>query len=176
MPVYVLDDDGNYQPARTDSSASLLVLSDEMTAAEIGAELGLVADRWWALGEIEQHPDRGHRARKGHRHNGWEISSRRPDTEALEDHLTDLLDRIGDRAPLVASLAADSRVLSVRLWLSHFTDNEAPGFSFPDELLRRLLDLRLGLDLGVWFLSRDEDWEGKPRPPAQPFFVQGREP
>jgi hypothetical protein len=157
MPIFLSDENGNHQPARTDSGAELVVLSDDLTPSEVGTELGLVADCWWLRGEFVSHPqeERWHRSRP-YPHNGWTLASRLPKSEPAEKHLADLLERIGPHARRVSELASDPRIVSARLWLVHHTDNENPGFSLSDWLLKRVVALGVGLDADVYVIPSVE--------------------
>jgi hypothetical protein len=177
MPIFVIDENGNYQPARTDSGASLVVLSDELTPSDVGTELGLVADRWWLRGEFVSHPqdERWHRSRP-HSHNGWELASRLPEVEPVEKHLVELLERFGPQARRVSELVSDPRIVSIRLSLGHHTNNENPGFSFSDWLLKQVVALGVGLDLDVYVIQDELEGEREPALPFVPARRLGKRP
>jgi hypothetical protein len=154
MPIFLANEDGTYVPARTSSSARLVVLSVERTPDEITAHLGMTPNRWWLAGEFGSHPqDPRWRPSRPKRFNGWELESRLPADAPPDAHLVDLLDLIGDAADKVAELTADPRIHSVRLWLGHYTDNENPGFSLNAEFVNRLFRLGTGIEIDVYVSS-----------------------
>jgi hypothetical protein len=160
MPIFLANEDGTYVPARTTSSASLVILSVERRPDEITTHLGMTPDRWWLAGEFESHPqDPRWRRSRPHPFDGWELASRLPEDAAPDAHLVDLLDRIGDAADRVSALVADPRIRSVRLWLVHHSDNENPGFSLNAALVERLNRLGTGLDVDVYALDEPIDGE-----------------
>jgi hypothetical protein len=150
MPLFLMDEDRTYQPARTDSGASLVILASELHPNDIGARIGLAADRWWLRGESESHPSNGVTRRIPHKNSGWVIESRPERTASAEEHLMDLLDRIGDRTEAIAALRSDDGVLSVALWIGHHTDNGNPGFSFKHDVLQRIAALGSSLEIDVY--------------------------
>ena len=132
MPIFLANEDGSYTPAQTNSSARLVVLSDDLPPDEIGEALGLTPDRWWLRGEFDSHPrDERWRRSRPHPFNGWEVGSRLPKDAPPDEHLLDLLDRIGSANHRVAGLVVHPRIHSVRVWLGHFTDNENPASRSP---------------------------------------------
>jgi len=157
MPIFLANEDGTYVPARTSSSARLVVLSQDQRPEDISARLGLTPDRWWLAGEFESHPqDPRWRPSRPKPFNGWELESRLPEDAAPDAHLTDLLDRIGEAADKVADLAMDPRIHSARVWVGHHTDNENPGFSLSPDLVARLTRLATGLEVDVYVLAEPD--------------------
>lgn len=154
MPIFLANEDGTFVPARTSSSARLVVLSVKRLPDEITTHLGMTPDRWWLAGEFESHPqDPRWRPSRPKPFNGWELESRLPEDAAPDAHLVDLLDRIGDAADKVADLVADPEIHSVRLWLGHHSDNVNPGFSLNAALVKRLDRLGTGLEVDVYALD-----------------------
>ena len=152
------NEDGTFVPARTSSSARLVVLSVERTPDEITAHLGLTPDRWALAGEFGSHPqDPRWRPSRPNPYNVWELESRLTADASPDAHLVDVLDLIGDAADKVADLTADTRIHSVRLWLGHHSDNVNPGFSLNADLMNRLGRLGTGLEVDVYALSVEED-------------------
>ena len=91
--------------------ASLLVLADRMSAAELRALIGLEPDRSWDQG------DSVGRTGRGRRHStGWCIDAAgiglRPEVA-----VGDILDRVATVADRIRAAAADPRVRSVGLWV-----------------------------------------------------------
>lgn len=160
MPIFLANEDGTFVPARTRSSASLVVLSVERLPDQITTHLGMPPDRWCLAGEFQSHPqDPGWRRSRPYPSNVWELRSRLPGDAAPDAHLVDLLDRIGDAADKVADLVVDPEIHSVRLWLGHHSDNVNPGFSLNAELLKRLDRLATGLEVDVYALDEAESGE-----------------
>jgi hypothetical protein len=151
VPIFLANEDGSYVPAQTSSSASLVVLSADIPADQISADLGITPDRWWVRGEFEFHPqDSRSRHSRPFPFNGWELASQLPETAPPEDHLVDLLERIGPAGPRVAALVGNPQVASVRLRVGHHTDNANPGLSLSDSLLQRVGALGTGVELDVY--------------------------
>jgi hypothetical protein len=157
MPIVLANEDGSYVEPHKTSTASLWVLSDELTPDEISQALRLRPDRWHMRGEVEAHPPETRwRRSRPFPHNAWTLDSRLAETSEPEEHIADLLDRIGDRAELVASLAADARVHSVRLWLTLRIDNANPGIELNATLIARLATIGTNLAVDVYVDFGDE--------------------
>lgn len=91
--------------------ASLVVLADRMSAADLRELIGLEPDRSWDQG------DSVGRTGRGRRHStGWSIDAAgmglRP-----ESAIGDILDRVATVADRIRAAAADPRVRSVALWV-----------------------------------------------------------
>jgi hypothetical protein len=91
--------------------ASLVVLAEGMSAAELRELIGLEPDRSWDLG------DSIGRTARGRRHStGWCIDAAGVDMPP-ESAIADLLDRISIVEGRIRAAAADPRVRSVALWV-----------------------------------------------------------
>jgi hypothetical protein len=121
---------------------------------EIGARLGLMADRWFLRGEFEAHPkgDRSKRSRP-FPFNGWELRSTIGDTATPNEHLASLLERLKSAAASIGNLARDPQIHSIRLWLGHHTDNENPGISLSPALVTEIAKLGTGIELDIYVVS-----------------------
>ena len=85
--------------------ASLVVLSNTITSADIEEHLGLVGDRRWDVGE----PVRpGSKARQ--RFAGWEITSRVDRSAPASSHVQDLLGRAYPLADRISALAVAGQI------------------------------------------------------------------
>jgi hypothetical protein len=157
MPIVLANEDGSYVEPHKTSRASLWVLSDEFTPDQISAVLGLSPDRWHVRGGFGvQPPETRWRQSHPNPHHAWTLDSRLPETSAPEDHIADLLDRIGDRADAVASLASDPRMHSVRLWVVLRIDNANPGIELPAVLIARLASIGTNLAVDVYVDLEDD--------------------
>jgi len=146
MPTYLTDEAGKYVPERVRSRARLVVLSDSLEPTKLAERLGLAPDESWLRG------DRRHGGGQ-HLHHGFAIESRLPEVRSPEDHLADLVERLGPAALRVSALADDPEVHSARVWVSRHGENWNPGFSLTARLVRSLDALSLGLDIDVYVVS-----------------------
>jgi hypothetical protein len=121
------------------TDASLVILSEKLSAAELQAMIGLTPDRSWESGDPI--------GRSGHarqRFSGWRVDVAQSEQTA-ESQISALFDRIRAVEERIAAVASDPRVHSVALWVT------AEGDRFALELApSRLLDIaRLGATLKV---------------------------
>ncbi len=91
--------------------ASLVVLADGITAAELRGLIGLEPDISWDRGDVVGSTGRGRR-----QHTGWCIDAAGPGLHP-EAAIADLLDRVSIVNERIRAAAADPRVLSVVLWV-----------------------------------------------------------
>ena len=121
----------------------LVILSDELRPDDISRMLGLDPDTAGIRGE----PMRGARP---YPHHTWRLESWLPKDTNPEEHVDRLLDRLDASTASIASLAADPRIHSIRLWLSMHIDNANPGLSLPDPLIHRIARLGTGLEIDIY--------------------------
>jgi hypothetical protein len=142
MPTWFVDDPKqSFTPPPARSSASLVILSEELSGKELTELVGLPADEQW---------NRGDRAHAPGRFAGYMLGSRLAESATPAEHLTDLLDRIGPNAARVRAIVADGRISSVRVWLGHHIPNWNPGLSLSAEHLTRLDKLGAGLEIDIY--------------------------
>ena len=154
MPTWFVDDPKqNFAPPPTRSSASLIVLSEDLSAQELAELVGLPAHERW---------DRGDRAYAPGRFAGYKLSSRLAESETPAEHLTDLLDQIEPITSRVRALVVDGRISSVRVWLGYHIPNWNPGLSLSADHLARLDELEAGLEIDIYVTEAAD-----PPPPGE---------
>lgn len=149
MPTWFTDPE-TFVPPPARSSATLVVLSEFLSASALTGMLGAPADDHWERGDLPH--ARGRFA-------GYKLGSRLAPTASPGDHLTDLLVRLMPIQPRLRALVDDDRV-SVRLWIGHHIPNWNPGLSLSAEQVRMLDALGTGLELDIYVVGEDEDDPG----------------
>jgi hypothetical protein len=142
VPTYFMSDKGTYVPANRQAGARLVIVSDEVPAAEIDRMLGIDADESWRRDELV---GRGRTGRRRPNH-GWILESGRSEEASPNEHLGALMVRL---APAVAKLPRLMSMpgISAKLWLVEHIENWNPGLSLsPDELAALA---RIGIELDV---------------------------
>lgn len=83
----------------------------------------------------------------------WQLKSRRPTSQEVEHHVVDVLDQIRGREAVFQEIAKD---LSIRMQCVGYYTEYNPGFQLKPEILKRLGDLGVTLDLDAYYLFEDE--------------------
>jgi len=142
MPTWFVDDPKqDFTPPPARSSASLVILSEDLSGEELTDLVGLPPQERW---------DRGDHSYAPGRFAGYKLGSRLAESATPEEHLTDLLDQIEPVTARVQALVGDARIASVRVWLGHHIPNWNPGLSLSAGHLMRLDKLGAGLEIDIY--------------------------
>lgn len=137
---------------RVEVHIALRILGDDLEPERVSATLGLQADRTHRKGDAIGKRSRGIR-RQGY----WEIDSEPhvPTTEPFERHAAWLLDRIEPVREQLHAWSKDGWL--VDLWVGAFTDAGHGGPVVGPEILLRLGNLGLVLNLDLYPNTLDEE-------------------
>lgn len=128
--------------------ASLVILADQMSAADVHELIGLKPDRAWNQGDRVGKTGRGRRP-----FTGWRIDAGGSDPRE-GSAIVDLLDRVSEVAERIRKASADYRIRSVAMWV--WPDSHDPGIDLGPDQLAQIV--RLGASLQI-DLSRMEGGE-----------------
>jgi hypothetical protein len=134
-------DDENKEPLPDESFASLTIYSGTSSAQELADALGVTPDESW---------DKGERNKRGRIYPSSAISLRSGLADAASPgaHLGDLLTRI---APLQSALTIQAEAGNkARLKLAFFADTDNPMFTLSADVLRKLGDFGLDLEVDIY--------------------------
>jgi uncharacterized protein DUF4279 len=154
VPIWFVEDPDTFTPPPTRSSASLVVLSEELDSSQLATLVGLAADESWERGERPHAPGR---------FSGYRLRSELPESASPAGHLTELLRRLAPVALRVGALTRDSRVV-VQIWLSHHIANFNPGLSLTADHIAALDSLGTGVEIDVYV----EEEPGSPSDRGEP--------
>ena len=129
-------------PARASIQASLTVLSDTLSAADLQVMIGLAPDQSWERGDPIGRPGRAFR-----RFSGWSLRDA-PSEEPPASHVSALLDRIAAAKENIATVAGDPRVHSVSLWV--WSEGRDFGLDLPPTCLGDIAALGAALKIDVY--------------------------
>lgn len=133
-------------------AASVVVLSGQLTSAELQQMIGLAGDRTWKKGDPT-----GPTARGRHPYNGWRMDIRDDGMDA-ESALTMILARVRDVADRVRTVATDQRVHSVSVWV--FSSAAHFGIELKPDVLEALAALGASLKINAYGVRGDPDVGG----------------
>lgn len=153
--------------------ASFIILSAELTPADLQRFVGLQADRTWDLGDPTGPTGRGRQ-----RYNGWRIDVVGDEVDA-ESGLLAILSRVREVADRIRKIAIDARVHSASIWV--FSAGGHFGIDLKPEVLHDLANLGVTLRINAYGLDDGRDTGGgdqdnlKPWPRGDPESSQARQ-
>ena len=126
----------------------IVVLSHELSAAELEAMIGLMPDRAWLRGDRI-----GRSGRAFQPFSGWSVGAE-PSEEPAAAHISAVLDRVAEVRNNIAAAAADPRVHSVALWV--WSHGPAFGLELPPSRLIEIAGLGATLKIDVYSVDESE--------------------
>lgn len=137
--------------ANKNNAASLVILSDQLSGAQLVVAVGIQPDRSWDKGDPI-----GGSGRAFQRYSGWEINLG-PSEDTAEGLVATLLARVTNVSARILRASLDPRIRSVSVWL--WSEDPDFGVDLPADIVSTIGGM--GASLKVKVIDLD-DWGGNP--------------
>lgn len=126
---------------RPKSYVALRIMDELLVPEDITKQTGLTASRVWYKGETRP------KSSIIEKENGWELKSSLVEHRTLSDHLEHLLSVV---APVSSELYCFTSQYYSLVTCAVYFDEEAPEIYFSNEMVKRLANLNLYLDIDLY--------------------------
>ncbi len=120
--------------------AQLKITSNELTPKEIESQLGIPCDRSWLKGDLRLNTLIKEKS------NGWVIESKLDRSEEIQEHISNILDRLQEITSRIVSLSPRATVL---LSCAIYSD-ETPSLYFDKNMVKKISSIEADFDIDLY--------------------------